>query len=73
MLKNLREVGELPNGSYLYVAENEAGGRTYLSDECGAPHEVWDTCLTSPSTLLAALTEEFRQEIKDSRNSKAKI
>ena len=56
----LQEICELPNGSYLYVKTDEAGGRTYLSDEIGDGIFVWDTALVDMGTLFAALTEENR-------------
>ena len=48
----------LPNGSELYWKPNCAGGRTYYTDECAVGHEVWDTCLTQESTLIAAIHQE---------------
>jgi hypothetical protein len=51
---------ELPNGSYLFWRTNEAGGRTYYTDENHVETVVWDTCLCAPSTLLAALVQEER-------------
>ncbi len=49
---------DLPNGCTLYWERNEAGGRTYMSDEIGPAMTVWDTALMDDSTLLAALTQE---------------
>ena len=58
-----REVAKLPNGATLYCAKNEAGGRTYYSDEIGGGGTlVWDTCLCASSTLLAAILEEERAQ-----------
>jgi hypothetical protein len=57
---------DLPNGCTLRWKENEAGGRTYTSDEVGIESIVWDTALTDNSTLLAAMTQEetlLRQEL----------
>ena len=50
----------LPNSCTLYWKQNEAGGRTYYSDEIGGGVMVWDTALVSRSTLLAALVQEER-------------
>lgn len=49
----------LPNGNTLFWKLNEAGGRTYYSDEIGGGVVVWDTCLVDHSTLLAAITTEL--------------
>ncbi len=49
---------QLPNGCTLYWRVNEAGGRTYTSDEVGCGVEVWDTALVSSSTLIAAMNKE---------------
>jgi len=46
---------DFPDGLSLYVRENEAGGHTYYSDEVGCGVMVWDTCLISERTLLAAI------------------
>ncbi len=54
----MQRLCNLPNGCSLYVKENEAGGRTYYSDEVGGGVFVWDTALIDISTLLAAITEE---------------
>lgn len=48
----------LPNGCTLYRRANEAGGRTYYSDEIGGGVWVWDTALVDSSTLIAALNHE---------------
>ena len=48
----------LPNGCSLYFKENEAGGRTYYSDEVGGGVPIWDTALVDMSTLLAVMTED---------------
>lgn len=60
MPNDARTCCELPNGCRLYVRDNDAGGRTYYSDEVGGGVFVWDTCLVADSTLLAAMTEEHR-------------
>ena len=49
----------LPNGCSLYFKYNEAGGRTYYSDEVGGGVHIWDTSLVDMSTLLAAITEDI--------------
>jgi len=48
----------LPNGCGLFWRKNEAGGRTYYTDECSVGHIVWDTATTDLSTLLAAIVQE---------------
>lgn len=48
----------LPNGCTLYWKTNEAGGRTYHSDEIGCGVLVWDTALVASSTLIAAMNKE---------------
>lgn len=59
-------VKTLPNGSNLYVKENGAGGRTYISDECGCLETlVWDTSITSFTTLVSAMEYEFTQQNKE--------
>jgi hypothetical protein len=54
------EVREFPlaNGCTLFVKKNEAGGRTYISDEVPCGVEIWDTALVSQSTLIAAMNAE---------------
>ena len=49
----------LPNGCTLYWKPNEAGGRTYISDEIGGGVVIWDTCLGDMSTLQAAINIEL--------------
>ena len=49
---------DLPNGSRLYWKSNEAGGRSYISDEIGGGVHVWDSSLVDPSTLLMAMAKE---------------
>lgn len=48
----------LPNGCTLYIADNEVGGRRYMSDEVGGGVVVWDTAVVDASTLLAAIVTE---------------
>lgn len=48
----------LPNGHTLSWKPNEAGGRTYFSDEIGGGTVIWDTCLCEESTIQAALNVE---------------
>lgn len=50
---------EMHNGSCLYWKRNEAGGRTYTSDEIPTGVEVWDTCLTDFGTLCEAISMEL--------------
>lgn len=61
------QICTLPNGCTLYCRSNEAGGRTWFSDEVGGGVVVWDTALVDATTLLAAFTEESRMLIKESR------
>lgn len=61
----MEEVGLLPNGCMLFREANGVGGFTYWSDEVGGGVFVWDTCLVSQDTLLAALTEEARRAYKE--------
>ena len=56
--------GGLPNGCTLYWRENEAGGRTYYSDEVSPFTLVWDTALICESTLLAAIVQEQKLKFK---------
>jgi hypothetical protein len=58
----LKYIGELPNGCGLWVAPNEAGGRTYWSNECGIETFIWDTALVCRSSVLAALVAEEKIE-----------
>ena len=60
---------QLPNGCTLYWKQNEAGGRTYYSDEVGEML-VWDTALVSRSTILAALTQEETLNYKEQEYSR---
>lgn len=54
-----KESVQLPNGCRLYWRDNEAGGRTYYTDEIGGIlTTVWDTALTDQSTILACLAQE---------------
>lgn len=46
-------------GHALYWQRNEAGGRTYCSDEIPCGVHVWDTCLTAHGTLCEAISVEF--------------
>ncbi len=48
----------MPNGHGLFWKTNEAGGRTYYSDEVGGGVIVMDTALQDPSTILFALSME---------------
>lgn len=51
---------DFPDGTSLYVQNNEAGGYTYYSDEIGCGVMVWDTALVSEKTILAAI-EHYRR------------
>src|SRR5262245_49752798 len=50
---------ETHTGSILQWQRNEAGGRSYYSDECGLATFVWDTCLTDIAVLCEAISMEF--------------
>lgn len=50
---------EMHNGARLYWKTNEAGGRTYYSDEIGGGVMVWDTCLVDFGTLCEAISCEL--------------
>ena len=68
------EIGEkeITRGYTLFWKRNEAGGRTYYSDEIGGGVFVWDSCLVAPSTLLAAIElerEMMEQEKQDENRS----
>lgn len=60
----LVEVCKLPGGLSLYRKANGAGGRAYWSDESADGVFVWDTCLVSESTLLAAVYEEAKENYR---------
>lgn len=60
-----KEITALPNGCTLYMKENEAGGRTYFSNEIGGGVTIWDTCLVDESTLLAAIVYEMTLRKKE--------
>jgi len=59
------DVCELPNSCHLYRKKNEVGGHTYYSDEVGGGVFVWDTCLVSENTLLAAIVEEAKFQYRE--------
>jgi len=67
----IEEVCTLPNGCTLFREANGAGGHTYYSDEVGEGVMVWDTCLVSQITLLAAITQEnmanYREAVQRDR------
>jgi len=62
VLDGIEDLGCLFNGVHLYRKPNTAGGHTYYTDECGTLSEVWDTCLTNESTLLAVLLAERQRK-----------
>jgi hypothetical protein len=66
--KRLTDACRLPNGCHLYYKDNEAGGRTYWSDEIGGGVMVWDTCLVDQDTLLAAIVQEGTFRYKETIN-----
>lgn len=47
------------NGCSLFWQTNEAGGRTYHSNEIPCGVFVWDTCLVDMGTLCEAISMEF--------------
>lgn len=51
----------------LYWRPNEAGGRTYYSDEVGGGVEVWDTCLVDMATLIAVINQENQIRFTEER------
>jgi len=59
------DLGCLPNGAHLFRKPNEAGGYTYYTDEVGGGCMVWDTCLVSESTILAAILSEHHRAYLD--------
>lgn len=66
----MEEVCELPGGYCLYRKGNGVGGYTYWSDEIGGGVLVWDTCLVSEVTLLAALVAEKKRVLEEFRPRK---
>lgn len=54
----MTELCQDAHGNSLYVKDNEAGGRTYYSDEIDVGVQVWDTALVSEDMLRLALREE---------------
>ena len=60
----------LPNGCTLFWRRNEAGGRTYTSDEIGGGVTVWDTALVAESSLLAAMVIEATIEFEEYHEAK---
>lgn len=62
ILGGMENLGCLFNGVCLYRKPNTAGGHTYYTDECGAMSEIWDTCLTNETSLLAALLVERQRK-----------
>lgn len=60
-MSDAKPIAILPNGCTLYCKPNEAGGHTYFSDEIGGGVMVWDTCLVSQGTLLAAMACEAQR------------
>lgn len=61
MCDKMVDLGILPNGCHLYRKSSKAGGHTYYSDECGVEAIVWDTCICTESTLLAAIVCEHHR------------
>jgi len=64
---------DLPNGSRLYWKSNEAGGRSYISDEIGGGVHVWDSSLVASDTLLAAIVKEAEIRLAEQRNRDARM
>ena len=54
----MRELGQDSRGNFLYVEDNEVGGRRYWSDEIGGGVLVWDTALVSKEMMEFALSFE---------------
>jgi hypothetical protein len=59
---------DMHNGNTLFWKRNEAGGRTYTSDEIPTGVEVWDTCLTATATLCEAIAMEFALSCMERRD-----
>ena len=59
-LKEQLDTGEtvLPNGSTLAWRRNDAGGRTYTTDEVGVPVLIFDSAINDPISILAAMVKE---------------
>lgn len=64
------EGGRIPlaNGFDLIWEKNEAGGRTYRTDEVGAV--VWDTALIGQPELTAAMYVESLLRAKEQQDEK---
>jgi len=58
-------------GHTIFVRDNEAGGRTYLSDEIGQGVLVWDTALVNEMTLLEVIHFEHELVAKENAETKA--
>lgn len=54
-------------GYRLYWQRNEAGGRTYHSDEVPTGVFIWDTCLAAYGTLCEAISMEFALQAAERR------
>lgn len=52
-------------GVTIWWKDNEAGGRTYYSDEVGGGVLVWDTCLVYIDSLFAVLDQEMKLRIEE--------
>lgn len=62
MCDKTENLGCLPNGCHLFRKPNKAGGYTYYSDEIGGGVMVWDTCMVSEGTILAAIVCEHHRK-----------
>lgn len=58
----------MDNGYSVYYKDNEAGGRTYLSDEIDGGCFLWDTCLANPTTIQKAIDFENELYEKEKQN-----
>jgi hypothetical protein len=54
----IEKIGETKFGHSVYAQDNEVGGTTYYSDECGAVFPIWDTAIASLETMRIALEFE---------------
>ena len=68
-MPKMEEVCTLPNGYTLFREPNGIGGYTYYSNEINGGVFVWDTSVVDPTTLLTAITENYRKIISEAHRS----
>lgn len=61
----LEALGLMSNGYVLYREPNGVGGHRYFSEEVGGGVVIWDTCLVSKESLLAAIEAEEKRLKKE--------